>query len=366
MEAQDALIFIPDISGFSKFVHNTEISHAAHITEELLNLIIDANELDLKVSEIEGDAVLFYRFGKAPTHREITEQAKKMFLKFHSNLKLYETQRICQCGACSGANKLQLKFIAHYGELTEKKIKEHSKLFGSDLIIAHRLLKNSIESDQYLLETSRIPGTSEQIQGIEENTSAEEYENGRIGFRFYILDPWLKEVPDPEIEDYSIDGANKKIMEFKTEINSSIETVFNVLTDLPFRSYWIEYLKKSEDLNGPIAKEGSHHRCVIKNDQSDPEFTSHNFKKSDGIISFAEANYKDKFVAVYMLKRISNDKTILEATTFVKASNLKVFAFKIFIKKKLEKRIRSNFNKLKYYCESLQRDGKSHGESIVF
>ena len=52
-----SLLFVPDITGFTKFVNNTEIDHSQHIISELLENIIDSNQLDLEVSEIEGDAV---------------------------------------------------------------------------------------------------------------------------------------------------------------------------------------------------------------------------------------------------------------------------------------------------------------------
>jgi hypothetical protein len=71
---KSSLIYILDISGFTKFVTETEIDHSTHIIEELLEIIIDSNEINLKVSEIEGDAVLFYRFGEPPTAEEIVKQ----------------------------------------------------------------------------------------------------------------------------------------------------------------------------------------------------------------------------------------------------------------------------------------------------
>jgi len=54
-----ALLFVPDISGFTRFVQATEISHSRHIIEELLEKIIEANDLGLEISEVEGDAILF-------------------------------------------------------------------------------------------------------------------------------------------------------------------------------------------------------------------------------------------------------------------------------------------------------------------
>jgi len=61
--AEQAIILIPDISGFTDFTGATEIDHAAHIITELLELIVASNETDFTLAEIEGDAVLFYRKG---------------------------------------------------------------------------------------------------------------------------------------------------------------------------------------------------------------------------------------------------------------------------------------------------------------
>jgi hypothetical protein len=147
-EVQPTLLFIPDISGFTNFVNANEIQHSRHIIEELLEVLIDANEMDLQISEIEGDAILFYRQGAQPTAAEILAQVQRMYVRFHAHLRKYDTHRICQCGACSTASGLALKFVLHYGDLATKRVKEFSKLFGKDLIVAHRLMKNDISSSR--------------------------------------------------------------------------------------------------------------------------------------------------------------------------------------------------------------------------
>ena len=60
------LLFIPDISGFTRFINETEIEHSRLIIQELLELLINANEMGLEISEIEGDAILFYKNGELP------------------------------------------------------------------------------------------------------------------------------------------------------------------------------------------------------------------------------------------------------------------------------------------------------------
>ena len=51
---------------------------------------------------------------------------------------------------------LSLKVIAHYGPMTEYKIGQFKKLYGEVVMEAHRLLKNSIETNSYLLLTDSL------------------------------------------------------------------------------------------------------------------------------------------------------------------------------------------------------------------
>ena len=74
------LFFIPDISGFTRFVAATEISHSEHIVRELLEALIAANQTGVEVSEIEGDAVLFCKRGALPALPALVEQARRMFI----------------------------------------------------------------------------------------------------------------------------------------------------------------------------------------------------------------------------------------------------------------------------------------------
>ena len=48
------------------------------------NIFFQCSLLNLSVSEIEGDAILFYRMGESPTPEMITEQSKKMFFNFQN------------------------------------------------------------------------------------------------------------------------------------------------------------------------------------------------------------------------------------------------------------------------------------------
>src|SRR5688572_27681693 len=143
------LLFIPDISGFSRFVNEVEIEHSRFIIQQLLDVLINANDSGLEISEIEGDAILFYKFGDPADLESLYKQVEKMFRDFHQYLVAYDNRKICQCRACVSAVDLSLKVITHYGEFTPLHVQQFNKLIGKDVIVAHQLLKNDIPHHEY-------------------------------------------------------------------------------------------------------------------------------------------------------------------------------------------------------------------------
>ncbi len=200
MENQ-ALIFIPDISGFTKFVTKCEINHTNHIISNLINIILDSNPLELKLSEIEGDAVLFYSKGTPPKKEEIIRQSKRMFINFNTNLKAMERNFFCKCGSCMTASDLTLKFIAHYGACKEVPIHNSTKLIGSDVILAHRLLKNNVPEREYILFSEKYLKSQQSKLIIEDDwvdikSNIENFENfGEIRTKYIPLSPLRRLTP---------------------------------------------------------------------------------------------------------------------------------------------------------------------------
>src|SRR5437667_12444000 len=76
-----------------------------------------------------------------------------MFSNFHRRLMVIERDTVCQCRACQTASNLTLKFIAHAGYLKEITVAHFVKATGVDMIVANRLLKNNVDSNEYLLMT---------------------------------------------------------------------------------------------------------------------------------------------------------------------------------------------------------------------
>ncbi len=63
MAETSATILIPDISGFTEFMTSTELGHASHAINMLIDAMVKAVDEDYEISEIEGDAVLLIKKG---------------------------------------------------------------------------------------------------------------------------------------------------------------------------------------------------------------------------------------------------------------------------------------------------------------
>jgi hypothetical protein len=369
--AQPMLIFMPDISGFSKFVNNTAIEHSKHIIEEVLETLINANEIGLQVSEIEGDAILFYKEGELDDTNTLFAQIESMYAKFHTHLKMYEHSRICQCGACSTANNLKLKFVINYGEVGYNVIQNHTKLFGKEVIIAHRLLKNAVPHTEYALfsnnviidRTDRLDYKSlnqEQLEG-----GSYEYDIGVIAYQYLDLASLADRVPPPKIESYGLKGAKTKVMESDFVIEAPIELVFNVLSDHSIRHYWSDKIKASDHLNGAITHNGSTHRCLINDNKNDPFLVAHDFKAEADNIVFTETDSNVGFSEVFELSITELKATRIRTYTFVEGKYLKPLIFRLFFKNKLIEGKKEQNNRLNDYCKKLVLDGQNPKTQIV-
>lgn len=180
------LILIPDISGFTNFVSQTEIENGVIVTSQLLNTIIDSNPLDLLISEIEGDAILFYKLGSPIPVEEMFNGFQMMQESFDINFNQLKQQYNLKAN-------LSLKFIVHYGNISVYNIRSFTKLYGQTVVEAHNLLKNGTTYFNYALITeayfNAVPQTASDllIQDVEFTTytSNTPYDSRKINFYYF-------------------------------------------------------------------------------------------------------------------------------------------------------------------------------------
>jgi hypothetical protein len=241
------LLFIPDISGFSRFVNEVEIEHSRFIIQQLLEVLLKANDSGLKISEIEGDAILFYKFGEKGDLDSVYSQVEKMFRAFHQYLIAYDNRKICQCKACISAAGLTLKVITHYGEFTPLSVQQFHKLIGKDVIVAHQLLKNDIPQHEYWLVTKDLNGQpAEFAPWMQWNTSSKATESGEIGFYYTQLAPLKDNIPRQSVENGL--SEKMKMLSVSRDYEVDIKTLCYTVVHFEFRHLWQEGTKLIDEV----------------------------------------------------------------------------------------------------------------------
>lgn len=309
-----SFLFIPDISGFTKFVNATEVAHSQHVIAELLELIIDSDELGMTVSEVEGDAILFYRAGEPPPLEALVAQAQKTFEAFHTHLKAYEAHRICTCGACRAAPDLTLKIIAHAGPMELISVKGFEKPFGSDVILAHRLLKNDIAATEYLLVTEPLLGTEEtaRLNGstppampdwVSIVAGEASYEDLRpVAYRYVPLAPLHGRIPNPPVPPVFEKTDNPIV--HTLFIDQPLADVYELISNFDMRLLWnrsVDELRYDEDR---VTRVGTRHHCVIGGDLIEFETITSDFGEDRLVYGerIPDNPFVDDFASYYVLE----------------------------------------------------------------
>lgn len=194
-----ALIFVPDMSGFTEFIVRSDVEIAKAVIPTLLTGIIESNTIGLTVSDIQGDAVMFYKTGDLPGLKEVIDQCKATYFDFGNKLKMMEKLYSEKVKGYITPKHLGLKFIVHYGEVALTEVEGNPRLIGEDVIITHRLLKNNIPFNEYILFTVQSLSFNQEV--ILENIidwapiidGTENYEHiGQVDYKYVELSPLNK------------------------------------------------------------------------------------------------------------------------------------------------------------------------------
>ena len=184
MEIKPVSLVLADISGYTHFIreHRGSLLHAEQIITDLLESVIDCAAYPLTLNKLEGDAVLLYTQVKGDdveVARDVAAQVTRFFGAFrdkqHALLKAGDGG--CDCAACVNIHNLRLKAVLHQGEAVIKRIRQFEELAGENVILIHRLLKNNLESDEYILMTEHFHTLSGDIEGLAPEAHVESYDD---------------------------------------------------------------------------------------------------------------------------------------------------------------------------------------------
>ena len=155
------ILFIVDISGYTRFIvsNEKEMVHSQIIVRDLITTIISEIKAPMQVIRLEGDAIFLYVDKNDPLVRwelvqaTLLETLIRFFRVFSNKITELTLHKICNCNACNNVDQLKLKIVAHSGKTMFFNINDILELSGTAPILIHRLLKNSVTADEYVLMT---------------------------------------------------------------------------------------------------------------------------------------------------------------------------------------------------------------------
>ena len=145
---QQGFLIISDITGYSKYVNESELEHARDSLTALLNLLIGHTQSPLVISKLEGDAVFSYApAGGFLQEQSLLDMIESTYASFRKALELMVINTTCTCNACRNLPHLDLKFFVHFGSFMTQKLGNVTELVGNDVNLVHRLAKNHIKDE---------------------------------------------------------------------------------------------------------------------------------------------------------------------------------------------------------------------------
>jgi len=167
--AQQGFLIISDITGYSKYINESELEHARDCLTALLNILIDHTKSPLVLSKLEGDAVFSY----APAHgflqgQSLLDMIESTYVSFRKALDLMVLNTACACNACRNLTNLDLKFFVHFGDYMTQKLGNFTELVGNDVNLVHRLAKNHIKEQTGLKAYAAFTGAVMDVLGLDD------------------------------------------------------------------------------------------------------------------------------------------------------------------------------------------------------
>jgi hypothetical protein len=143
--SEQGYLLIADISGYTRFLTDSELDHAQGILESLLAVIVERLRWPLALSNLQGDAVFAYAPDNAiSSPGRIFDTVEALYFGFRERVIAMVANTTCTCRACKNISGLDLKVILHHGSYVFQNIAGRQELSGPDVIVLHRLLKNDV------------------------------------------------------------------------------------------------------------------------------------------------------------------------------------------------------------------------------
>lgn len=142
--AERGCLAIADISGYTDYLVASPLEHAEDVLADVTSTVVKRLEPVLRVNKLEGDAAFCYALEGEIDASLLLDAIEECYFAFRARLRGIEHSTSCDCAACAKLPELNLKFIVHWGDFIRRATPTGEELTGQDVILVHRLLKNTV------------------------------------------------------------------------------------------------------------------------------------------------------------------------------------------------------------------------------
>jgi len=151
-------LLLADVSGYTAFLNGVEQAHGVDFSSgipagyevlgALLDAVVEGVQPAFDIAKLEGDAV----FAVAPAENldgqgeAVLDGLRAVYRAFYVEREHGRSASDHNCTACPIVSSLNLKMVLHRGQAVRQTVGSNPELLGPAVNVAHRLLKNSIQS----------------------------------------------------------------------------------------------------------------------------------------------------------------------------------------------------------------------------
>lgn len=202
-------------------------------------------------------------------------------------------------------------------------------MLGKDIIVAHQLLKNDIDTHEYMLLTERIPATGELKDlppWVHWSTGKKVTETGEVPFNYSMLTPLKESIgpdPIPELES----GNKVKMVSASHEYNVDFITLLSVIGRYPERAAWQDGVKSAEQLTDKIPQLGTRHKCVMDKGSVIVHYSNFSYDAEKIVVSETDESKSNS--TYFTLEKMGEEKTRLTLDYYIAKNFFNELIFKI-------------------------------------
>jgi hypothetical protein len=261
-DTEPACLAIADISGYTEYLAGVELEHAQDILADLVTTVVTALRPTFRLAKLEGDAAFVYALTTEVDGSILLDTVEGCYFAFRQRVFSIRQASTCNCDACERIPGLDLKIVVHHGTVVVHEIAGTSELVGSDVIVVHRLLKNTIDRAAYAFISDAcvaVAGLDPAALGMERHTEAYDH-IGEIGGWVHLLEPAWQEFRERQ-QVYV--GEDDAMLDYATFVPAPPEVVWEFISSPALRAEWGAGLDRIDQLDpSGRRRPGTLNHCV--------------------------------------------------------------------------------------------------------